>query len=166
MFITEDKTREFERSTVKHGDLILTCWGTIDQVGLIDERSHYEEYLISNKPIKMTPDPAIADSRFLYYQLSSPKLRSWIIDNGIGSSVPGFNLVMLKSMELNIPPLPNAAPEWQARSCCYGNRLDGGLPTPGECWTKPLRGRLGRTSCSGKKNRIEPASVVVQAVLQ
>ena len=33
-------------------------------------------------------------------------------------------------------------------------------------WTKPLRGRLGRTSCSGKRNRIEPASEVVQAVLQ
>jgi type I restriction enzyme S subunit len=106
VFITEDKAREFERSTVKHGDLIFTCWGTIDQVGLIDERSHYEEYVISNKQMKMTPDPAMADSRFLYYQFSSPKIRSWIIDNGIGSSVPGFNLGMLKSIELNIPPLP------------------------------------------------------------
>ena len=105
VFITEDKAREFERSTVKHGDLIFTCWGTIDQVGLIDERSHYEEYIISNKQMKMTSDPAIADSRFLYYQFSSPKIRSWIIDNGIGSSVPGFNLGMLKSIELNIPPL-------------------------------------------------------------
>jgi type I restriction enzyme S subunit len=106
VFITEDKAREFERSTVKHGDLIFTCWGTIDQVGLIDERSHYEEYVISNKQMKMTPDPAMADSRFLYYQFSSPKIRNWIIDNGIGSSVPGFNLGMLKSIELNIPPLP------------------------------------------------------------
>jgi len=106
VFITEDKAREFERSTVKHGDLVFTCWGTIDQVGLIDERSHYEEYVISNKQMKMTPDPAIADSRFLYYQFSSPKIKSWIIDNGIGSSVPGFNLGMLKSIELNIPPLP------------------------------------------------------------
>ena len=52
VFITEDKAREFERSTVKHGDLIFTCWGTIDQVGLIDERSHYEEYIISNKQMK------------------------------------------------------------------------------------------------------------------
>ena len=106
VFITEDKAREFKRSTVKHGDLIFTCWGTIDQVGLIDERSHYEEYVISNKQMKMTPDPVIADSRFLYYQFSSPKIRSWIVDNGIGSSVPGFNLGMLKSIELNIPPLP------------------------------------------------------------
>ena len=106
VFITEDKAREFERSTVKHGDLVFTCWGTIDQVGLIDERSHYEEYVISNKQMKMTPDPAITDSRFLYYQFSSPKIKSWIIDNGIGSSVPGFNLGMLKSIELNIPSLP------------------------------------------------------------
>jgi restriction endonuclease S subunit len=114
MFITEDKAREFERSTVKHGDLILTCWGTIDQVGLIDERSHYEDYVISNKAIKMTPDPAIADSRFLYHQFSSPKLKSWTIDNGIGSSTPGFSLGVLKSIELNIPPLPNAQDQRRA----------------------------------------------------
>jgi type I restriction enzyme S subunit len=106
VFIAEDKASEFERSTVRRGDLIFTCWGTIDQVGLIDEGSLYREYVISNKQMKMTPDPAIADSRFLYYQFSSPKIRSWIIDNGIGSSVPGFNLGMLKSVELIIPPLP------------------------------------------------------------
>ena len=106
VFIAEEKAREFERSTVKRGDLIFTCWGTIDQVGLIDDGSQYEEYVISNKQMKMTPDPAIADSRFLYYQFSSPRIRSWIIDNGIGSSVPGFNLGMLKSVGLNIPPLP------------------------------------------------------------
>ncbi len=106
VFVTEEKAEEFARSTVGRGDLIFTCWGTIDQVGLIDEKCKFEKYVISNKQMKMTPDPSIADSRFLYYQFASPKMRSWIIDNGIGSSVPGFNLGMLKNIDLNIPPVP------------------------------------------------------------
>ena len=55
--------------------------------------------------MKMTPDHDIMDSKFLYYQFSSPKIQRWIVDNGIGSSVPGFNLGMLKGIELSVPPL-------------------------------------------------------------
>ena len=105
VFLTEEKATEFSRSIVKDGDLIFTCWGTIDQVGLIDENSDFDAYVISNKQMKMTPDLSLADSEFLYYQFSSPRIKKWILDNGIGSSVPGFNLGMLKSIELVLPPI-------------------------------------------------------------
>ena len=35
VFIAPDKAQEFSRSFARRGDLIFTCWGTIDQVGLI-----------------------------------------------------------------------------------------------------------------------------------
>ena len=65
-FVTEEKAQELARSIARRGDLIFTCWGTIGQVGLIDERSQYEEYIVSNKQMKLTPDPDKADSLFLY----------------------------------------------------------------------------------------------------
>ena len=36
----------------------------------------------------------------------------------------------------------NAAPEWQAGFSKRKQGMDGGLSTPGACWTKPLRGRF------------------------
>jgi type I restriction enzyme S subunit len=106
VFLGEEKKKEFARSVARKGDLVFTCWGTIDQVGLIDKRSRYEKYIVSNKQMKFTPDKEKADSLFLYYLLSSPQMREKIVGEGIGSSVPGFNLGQLRAWRLRIPPLP------------------------------------------------------------
>jgi type I restriction enzyme S subunit len=90
---------------VRRGDLIFTCWGTINQVGLIDESAGYDKYVISNKQMKLTPDLSTADSEFLYYLFSSPRMQREIVEGSIGSSIPGFNLTRLRSLEINLPPL-------------------------------------------------------------
>ena len=104
-FLSPEKALEFSRSVVRCGDLVFTCWGTIGQVGLIDNRGQYDEYVISNKQMKLTPDARKADSLFLYYVFSSPPVSDDIKSQSIGSSVPGFNLGQLKSIRLRLPPL-------------------------------------------------------------
>lgn len=106
VFLDDATAKSFRRSTVRPGDLIFTSWGTINQVGLIDNRSRYQEYVISNKQMKLTPDIGQVNSLFLYYLFSSPRIQSKILSNGIGSSVPGFNLGQLRAMEIDIPCLP------------------------------------------------------------
>lgn len=103
VFISKEKAEEFSRSTVSSGDLVFTCWGTINQVGLIDHRSKFSKYVISNKQMKLTPDPTKADSLFLYYLFSSPEKQQEILNNGIGAAVPGFNLGQLKKMTVSLP---------------------------------------------------------------
>jgi type I restriction enzyme, S subunit len=105
VFISEEKAAEFSRSIVQRGDLVFTCWGTIDQVGLIDDSANHPKYVISNKQMKLTPDPARFDSHFLYYLFKSPSVREHIRSIAIGSSVPGFNLGQLRSMRLRAPEL-------------------------------------------------------------
>lgn len=106
VFVSTEKALEFSRSFARQGDLVFTCWGTIDQVGLIDSRSMYPEYIVSNKQMKLTPHPDKASSLFLYYLFSSPAMREQILKQGIGSSVPGFNLSQLRSLKLTLPSLP------------------------------------------------------------
>ncbi|RYD85477.1 MAG: restriction endonuclease subunit S [Verrucomicrobiaceae bacterium] len=105
VFIDQELADTFERSKVRQGDLVFTCWGTVDQVGLIDKRSRYSTYIISNKQMKLTPDPSKASSLFLYYTFSSPAFLDTIIAHAIGSSVPGFNLGQLRKMQITLPPL-------------------------------------------------------------
>lgn len=105
VFITAEKAGEFDRSTARRGDLIFTCWGTINQVGLIDSRATFDRYVVSNKQMKLTVDPMKADPRFIYYVFSGPDKQAEILDNGIGSSVPGFNLGQLKRHEILLPSL-------------------------------------------------------------
>lgn len=105
VFLSPVKAAEFSRSIARPGDLVFTCWGTIDQVGLIDHASPHPEYVISNKQMKLTPDPARFDSLFLYYLFKSPETRQAILNEAIGSSVPGFNLGQLRRMRVRAPEL-------------------------------------------------------------
>lgn len=106
VFISNNKAKEFRRSTVVRGDLIFTCWGTITQVGLIDSRASYQHYVISNKQMKFTPNPQKADSVYLFYAFCSEMLQSQIRKLSIGTSVPGFNLGQLRALRFFIPDLP------------------------------------------------------------
>jgi len=104
-FLSPEKASEFKRSIARRGDLVFTCWGTIGQVGLVDDRSRFHEYVVSNKQMKLTPDPATADSLFLYYLFSNPAMVAHVRNAGIGSSVPGFNLGQLRQIPILLPPL-------------------------------------------------------------
>lgn len=105
VFLEPTKAEEFTRSMARPGDLVFTCWGTINQVGLVDDSAAYDTYVISNKQMKLTPDPAKADPEFLYYLFSSPPMQAEILEGSIGSSIPGFNLTRLRSLEVDLPPL-------------------------------------------------------------
>jgi type I restriction enzyme S subunit len=105
VFVPEELSDRFSRCIVGAGDLVFTCWGTVGQVGLVDSRSTYDRYLISNKQMKMTPDPELADPVFLYYCMSQPVMVKNIQGQAIGSSVPGFNLGQLKSLKILLPDL-------------------------------------------------------------
>jgi type I restriction enzyme S subunit len=105
VFIDEELASSFERSSVKIGDLIFTCWGTINQVGLIDSRATYKKYIVSNKQMKLSVDTSKIDPLFLYYFFSSPTGQDEINSRAIGSSVPGFNLTQLRLISVPTPPI-------------------------------------------------------------
>ena len=97
--------RKFSRSIARRGDIVLTCWGTVGQVGFISNTTRYERYVVSNKQMKMTPDSSRVEPLFLYYLLSSPRMVHEVTSQAIGTSVPGFNLGQLKELAVHIPPL-------------------------------------------------------------
>jgi type I restriction enzyme S subunit len=105
VFLSCEKAKEFKRSIAKRGDLVFTCWGTINQVGFIDSRSRFDEYIVSNKQMKLTVNRGKVDPLFLYYLFSGPDKQAEILDNGIGSSVPGFNLGQLRKHSIHLPSL-------------------------------------------------------------
>jgi type I restriction enzyme, S subunit len=105
VFLSAEKAATFQRSIARRGDLVFTCWGTIGQVGLVDDRAEFDEYIVSNKQMKLTPDPLKADSHFLYYLLSSPDMVAQVQGRSIGAAVPGFNLGQLRDLRLRVPHL-------------------------------------------------------------
>lgn len=105
VFLDPELAATFGRSTARRNDLVFTCWGTIGQIGLIDGSATFDEYIVSNKQMKLTPDPNKVDSLFLYYNMSQPSMIFEVQSRAIGSTIPGFNLGQLRSLKVRIPNL-------------------------------------------------------------
>jgi type I restriction enzyme, S subunit len=105
VFVSPEQAKRYKAQHVRAGDLVFTCWGTLGQVGLIPKNGPYEEYVISNKQLKLRPNPAIADATFLFYYFASPQMVSHIRSIAIGAAVPGINLGLLKGIDVTLPPL-------------------------------------------------------------
>lgn len=105
VFVSFERAQHYRAQHVRGGDLVFTCWGTLGQVGLIPKDGPYPEYIISNKQLKLRPNPEIADSRFLFYYFASPQMVRHIRTIGIGAAVPGINLGLLKGIKITLPPL-------------------------------------------------------------
>lgn len=50
----------------RRGDLGFTCWGTVGQIGYIDDRARYDCYVVPNKQMKLTPDSPAFNNRDPY----------------------------------------------------------------------------------------------------
>ena len=106
VFVSPERAKQYRAQHVKAGDLVFTCWGTLGQVGLIPEDGPYPEYIISNKQLKLRPNKAIANPRFLFYYFACPQMIRHIQSIAIGAAVPGINLGLLKGIQVALPPLP------------------------------------------------------------
>lgn len=105
LFITEEKFSEIERKfgAPGEGDLLLTSVGTLGSpyVVKLGERFYFKDgnltWFRSFKGL---------DSKYLYHWLVSPQGKEELKKCTIGSSQSAFTIVLLKGMEIELPPLP------------------------------------------------------------
>jgi len=106
VFITDEKAHELRNCDAVRGDIVFTAAGTLGQVGRIHERAAFPRYIVSNKQLRLRPDPAITDSKFLYYWFSSPWMQRHLQNQNTGASIPLISLSTLRNLPVNLPPLP------------------------------------------------------------
>jgi type I restriction enzyme S subunit len=106
VFVSADTAAQLARSMCGPGDVVFTKKGTIGQTGYVPLRGRFERYLLSSNQMKLSADPAKADSLFVYYAVSSPAGREKIIRDASITGVPKINLAYLRDLPIWLPPLP------------------------------------------------------------
>ena len=102
VFVTKEKADELKCYAYRD-DLIFTAAGTIGQVGIIPRNSLYEEYVISNKQIRVRIDTRKVDLLYAYYWFSSPWIREILLRSNKGSTVPLLTLNEVKELPIVYP---------------------------------------------------------------
>ncbi len=105
VYISEEKADELRQHQAVAGDLIITQRGTLGQVGIIPDDAAHARYVISQSQMKLTADRYKADPLFLYYLFRLPDVVKRIEDLALRSGVPHINLSILRTFEIEIPPL-------------------------------------------------------------
>jgi type I restriction enzyme S subunit len=105
LFISEEKFSKIEREygAPKQGDLLLTSVGTLGSVYLV-KRS--DRFYFKDGNLTWFRNFKELDSQFLYYWLGSPQGKAELQKCTIGSSQSAFTIVLLKGMEIAVPPRP------------------------------------------------------------
>jgi len=104
LFITEEKFQEIERKfgAPRPGDLLLTSVGTLGSVYVV---KHGDRFYFKDGNLTWFRHFKELDSQFLYYWIGSPQGKAELQKCTIGSSQSAFTIVLLKSMEIELPPL-------------------------------------------------------------
>jgi type I restriction enzyme S subunit len=105
LFITEEKFSEIQRKfgAPKSGDLLLTSVGTLGSVYVVKPG---DRFYFKDGNLTWFRNFRELDSHLLYYWLGSPQGKAELQKCTIGSSQSAFTIVLLKGMEMELPPLP------------------------------------------------------------
>ena len=105
LFITEEKFSEIERKfgAPRPGDLLLTSVGSLGSVYVVKSG---DRFYFKDGNLTWFKNLKGLDSTFLFYWLASPKGKAELQKCTIGSSQSAFTIVLLKGMEIEVPPLP------------------------------------------------------------
>jgi type I restriction enzyme S subunit len=104
LFISEEKFREIERKfgAPKQGDLLLTSVGTLESVYVVKPG---DRFYFKDGNLTWFRNFKGLDSRFLYFWIASPQGKAELQKSTIGSSQSALTIVLLKGMEIELPPL-------------------------------------------------------------
>ena len=105
LFISEEKFEEIKSKSgvPSDGDLLLTSVGTIGSVYVVKPN---DRFYFKDGNIVWFRKLSSLDSFYLYYWLCSPSGKAELRKATIGSSQPALTIVLLKEMEIDLPPLP------------------------------------------------------------
>jgi type I restriction enzyme S subunit len=105
LFISEEKFLEIKRKfgVPQPCDLLLTSVGTLGVPYVVKPS---EEFYFKDGNLTWFKYFKNLDSRYFYYWLLSPQGKAQLKKCTIGSSQPAFTIVLLKDMEIRLPPFP------------------------------------------------------------
>ena len=118
LFITEEKFAEIERKfgAPKLGDLLLTSVRTLGSVYVVKSG---DRFYFKDGNLTWFRNFKGLDSQFLFYWIGSPQGKAELQKCTIGSSQSAFTIVLLKGIEIALPPIPE-----QQRIACILSAYD------------------------------------------
>lgn len=100
--VGEDITTRMPEYLLEPGDIVFGRKGAVDRSAWV--RPHEQGYFLGSDGIRLRFGNAV-DSRFMAYQLQSSRLREWLLQHAVGTTLASLNEPTLKAVPVVVPPI-------------------------------------------------------------
>ncbi len=97
-----DVTRRMPEYLLAPGDIVFGRKGAVDRSAWI--KPHEAGYFLGSDGIRLRFGPNV-DSRFMAYQLQSTRVRNWLLQHAVGTTLASLNERTLKSVPVDLPSI-------------------------------------------------------------
>lgn len=101
-FISEEDASRLSKYLVQKGDVVYSRRGDVTQKALI--RDEDEGFFCGTGCLLLRPGTKI-NSEFLTYYLSTPSIRSWIVSQAVGATMPNLNTGIISRVPFCAPDI-------------------------------------------------------------
>ena len=101
--VPEEHVIRLQRHQVYEGDLMVARKGDVRKCVYITEKEN--GWLTGSDCLKVVLNERLCYPRYIYYQLRSPYIGSWLQQISIGATMPSINTGLLSSLEVYLPPI-------------------------------------------------------------
>ena len=99
-FLNDEECGRLSRYRMKNGDILLGRKGDVGRAVLVTPE--YEGFIVGSDIIRLRLINSEIRPDYLYYFLVAPRTRAWITRHASGTTMPGINEQLLKSIEIPI----------------------------------------------------------------
>jgi type I restriction enzyme S subunit len=110
--ISESVDKQYKRSRVKSGDVLVSIVGTIGRIFVV--RDEHEGFNIARAIARISPDPSICISYFLANYLNTLSIQRELTSEAFETARKTLNLNALKKIDIHLPP-KEIQEEWVKR---------------------------------------------------
>lgn len=101
-YVSEETYEKFMvRGISQQGDLLFTTEAPLGEVAFVPN----SKFSLAQRLMILRPNNSILDSRFLFYQIISPRFQGRLKGRGTGTTVTGVSYRNFRLLELAVPPL-------------------------------------------------------------
>lgn len=101
--VPEEHVIRLQRHQVYEGNLMVARKGDVRKCVYITEKEN--GWLTGSDCLKVVLNERLCYPRYIYYQLRSPYIGSWLQQISIGATMPSINTGLLSSLEVYLPPI-------------------------------------------------------------
>jgi type I restriction enzyme S subunit len=104
MLVSDEDIKRLNKYTVKETDIVYSRRGDVEKCAYITKNEN--GWLCGTGCLRIRFTSPSLNPKFCGYYLSTNEIKSWLLNNAVGSTMPNLNSTILAEVPLMFPPLP------------------------------------------------------------